>query len=238
MNMKKRIGRSLAFGILLIGLFSASSTSWATAYYWDTTAGAGNGTGGSGTVGTTWSLTAAGDASLVVNTGTTNDIANFQGTAGTVTYGASFVQGAFNINTTEYTFTTATATARTLASPNITLGNNVNLNLTSFTGGTLRFASNSISGGTGATITLVGGSSGKKSIGFESGAIVNVPITFSITGNLPAGDYLGLTSSSGTGTINSTITGNSGTNDMTFWGSAILALNGSIQGSSSIVSKA
>lgn len=238
--MNKKTISSLALGILLIGLFSASTTSWAVDYYWDTTAGAGNGTGGNGTFTTAtnlWSLTAAGDATLVANTGTTNDVSNFQGTAGTVSWSNNLIQGAFNINTNGYTFTTASASVRTLGIGNVTLGNSVNLNLSSYSTSALKFQSNSIIGGTGSTITLVGGTSGKRVVLLDSGATVasSAPVIFNITGTLPVGDYMALGNSSATGIVNSTITGNSGLNDMTFYsaGSA-LQLNGSISGSQGV----
>ena len=88
--MSKKLNLYVPFllGIFLIGLFSAPSPSNAVTYYWDTLAGV-NGTGGTGTFttsGATWSTDPAGSATLVANAGTTNDIANFQGTAGTVTF--------------------------------------------------------------------------------------------------------------------------------------------------------
>ena len=238
--MSKKLNFPLALGIFLIAIFSAPSPSNAVTYYWDTTAGV-NGTGGSGTFttsGATWSTDSLGSTALVANAGTTNDIANFQGSAGTVTFTNSLVQGAFNINTNGYTFTTASGTGQTLTSSTLTLGNNVNLNLSSFTGGQLIIRSNAISGGTGSSITLVGGSSGKKIVLLNSGATVasSAPIIFNITGTFAAGDYMALGTSSGTGTVNSTITGNSAANDMTFYATSgnQLVLNGSVSGSQGV----
>ena len=228
----------LSFAISL-GFFSFASSSWAVDYYWDTTAGLGNGTGGNGTFTTAtnlWSLTAAGDATLVANTGTTNDVSNFQGTAGTVSWSNNLIQGAFNINTNGYTFTTASASVRTLGIGNVTLGNNVNLNLSSYSTSGLKFQSNSISGGTGSSLTLTS-SSGKRIVLLDSGATVasSAPIIFNITGTLAAGDYMALGNSSSIGTVNSTITGNSGANDMTFYSSGTaLVLNGAVSGSQGV----
>ena len=240
--MSKKLNLHVPFllGIFLIGIFSAPSSSKSATYYWDTTAGSANGTGGTGTFttsGATWSTDPLGSSTLVANTGTTNDIANFQGTAGTVTYSNNLTQGSFNINTSGYTFTTFNTSFITLGSTNVTLGNNVNLNLSAAAGGGLIFRSNSIIGGTGSSITLVSGSSGKRAVLLNSGATVasSAPIIFNITGALAAGDYMALGNSSGTGTVNSAITGNSGTNNMTFYSSSTaLVLNGSVSGSQGV----
>ncbi|NBV72340.1 MAG: hypothetical protein EBR60_09940 [Burkholderiaceae bacterium] len=237
--MNKRVSLRFALGIFLIGIFSVPSSSKAITYYWDTTPGAANGTGGTGTfttAGATWSTNTLGDATLVANTGTTNDIAYFQGTSGTVTFNNDLTQNAFNVISNNYTFTTASSTSRNLTSSTFTLGNNVNLNLTSFSTGSLKFTSNSISGGTGSSITLTS-ASGKRVIFLNSGATVNstVPIIFNNTGTVAAGDYLALANNTGTGTVNSTITGNSGANDMTFYSSgSALVLNGNINGSQGV----
>ena len=238
--MSKKLNHSLALGIFLIGIFSAPSPSKAATFYWDTTAGAGNGTGGTGNFTTglaTWSTDPLGSGSLVANTGTTADISNFQGSAGTVSFGNSFTNNALNINTNGYTFTTASATARTLVSSTVTLGNNVNLNLSSFSTSQLRFSGSAISGGTGSSLTLVSSGTGKRVVAIDAGATVasSAPIIFNITGTLPTGDYLALGNSSGTGTVNSTVTGNSGTNDMTFFATGTaLALNGAVSGSQGV----
>jgi len=234
--MSKKLNNSLAIGIFLIGIFSAPSPSNAATFYWDTTAGAGNGTGGTGNYTTglaTWSTDPLGSATLVANTSTTADISNFQGSAGTVTFGNSFTNNALNINTTGYTFTTATGTARVLKASAVTLGNNVNLNLTSFSTSALRLDGSTITGGTGSSITLVSAGTGKRAVTLDGATVASsAPIIFNITGNLPAGDYLALGNDSGTTTINSTVTGNSGTNDMTIFSKGTtLALNGAVSGS-------
>ena len=238
--MSKKLNHSLALGIFLIGLFSAPSPSKAATFYWDTTAGAGNGTGGSGNYTTglaTWSTDPLGSATLVPNTQSlTTDISNFQGLGGTVTFGNSFTNKALNINTNGYTFTTAASTARTLESSTVTLGNNINLNLTSFSTSALRFKGNTISGGTGSSITLVSGGTGKRAVTLDGATVASsAPINFNITGSLPAGDYLAFGSSGGSSVVNSTVTGNSGTNNMTFFSSSgSLALNGAVSGSQGV----
>lgn len=113
------------------------SSSHAVTWYWDTTAGAGNGVGGTGSLtstSATWSTTATGDASLTAGTSTTiavNDLV-FQGTAGTVSLGASVAQNSVTFNTTGYTISVSGTTSnRYFNSTNgITLGDGVTLNLT------------------------------------------------------------------------------------------------------------
>jgi len=234
--MSKKLNHSLVIGIFLIGIFSVASPSKAATFYWDTTAGAGNGTGGTGNYTTglaTWSTDPLGSATLVANTSTTADISNFQGSAGTVTFGNSLTNNALNINTTGYTFTTATGTARVLKASAVTLGNNVNLNLTSFSTSALRLDGSTITGGTGSSITLVSAGTGKRAVTLDGATVASsAPIIFNITGNLPAGDYLALGNDSGTTTVNSTVTGNSGTNNMTIFSKGTtLALNGAVSGS-------
>ena len=237
--MSKKLNHSLAIGIFLIGLFSAPSPSNAVTYYWDTTLGTGNGTGGTGTFttsGTTWSTDPAGSATLVANAGTTNDIANFQGTAGTVTFNNNLTQGAFNINTNNYTLTTGVSSYRKLNSSTVNLGNDVNLNVSSWSGGGLSFISSSISGGTNSSITLVSDGTGKRAMTLESATVASsAPIIFNITGTLASTNYLALINSGNSATVNSTITGNSGTNNMTFASAGTtLALNGAVSGSQGV----
>jgi fibronectin-binding autotransporter adhesin len=236
--MSKKLNLPLALGIFLVGIFSVPSSSKAVTYYWDTTAGV-NGTGGSGTFtasGTTWSTDPLGSAGLVANTGTTNDIANFQGTAGTVTFNNNLTQGAFNINTNNYTLTTGVSAARKLTSSTVTLGNNVNLNVSSFSSGALTFINSTISGGTGSSITLVSDGTGKRAMTLEGATVASsAPIIFNITGALASTNYLALGGTANSSTVNSTITGNSGTNNMTFYSSGTtLALNGAVSGSQGV----
>jgi len=162
----------------------------AASYYWDTLAGAGNGVGSNPSVtagvnawsatGSTWSTVPAGSATLTAGTWSStgvmgiNDTAIFQvdqGTsgsgniAGTVTVSgtSSF---AMQVNTTGFTFKNISTSANNyLAATNgITLGNNVNINLSSMpvtASGTgslgLRMSGiQAAAGATGTSITIVG----------------------------------------------------------------------------------
>jgi len=176
--------------VLIGALFSITPNAKAASYYWDTLAGAGNGVGSnpSVTAGVNawsnaaqfWSTDPLGSASLTVGTWTTtglmgiNDTAVFQvdqGTsgsgniAGTVTVSgtSSF---AMQVNTTGFTFKNVQATGNNYlgATNGITLGNNVNINLssmpvTSSATGVLGLRMSGIqaaAGATGTSITIVG----------------------------------------------------------------------------------
>jgi len=189
--MSKKLNLNLSLGAIFLGLsliFTPSAKS--ATYYWDTLTGAGNGVGsnpsvGSGTnawsaTGSTWSTTLAGSAPLTAgtwnSTGTMgiNDTAVFevnQGTSGSGNFaGTVTVSGtsafAINVNTTGFTFkNVSTSQNNYLAATNgITLGNNVNLNLssmpvTSSGGGSLGLRMSGIqaaAGTTGQSITIVG----------------------------------------------------------------------------------
>jgi len=181
---------NLIAAVLICALFSITPNAKAASYYWDTLAGAGNGVGSNPTVtagvnawsttGSTWSTSLAGSATLTAGTWSStgvmgiNDTAIFQvdqGTsgsgniAGTVTVSgtSSF---AINVNTTGFTFKNISTSANNyLAATNgITLGNNVNINLSSMpvtASGTgslgLRMSGiQAAAGATGTSITIVG----------------------------------------------------------------------------------
>lgn len=90
--------------------------------YWDVAAGAGNGVGGTGTWGTTFSTTATGDATLT--TASSSDNVFFQGTAGTVTLAASQSVSAMTFEVAGYTVATSGTGSRTLTG-GMTLTNSV-----------------------------------------------------------------------------------------------------------------
>ncbi|NBU72752.1 MAG: hypothetical protein EBS53_15135, partial [Bacteroidetes bacterium] len=126
--------------VLFAGLTTFIPGAQAASYYWDTTAGAGNGVGGTGnltTTSTTWSVDPLGSASLTAGTWTTsgamglNDTMVFQGTAGAVSLGGSTSSQGIQVNATGYTFTNSSPTSnRYLGATNgITLADGVNLNL-------------------------------------------------------------------------------------------------------------
>ena len=189
--MSKKLNSNLSLGAIFLGLslFFTPSAKSAT-YYWDVVAGAGNGVGSNPSVGSGtnawsnsaafWSTTPTGSATLTAGTWTTtglmgiNDTAVFQvdqGTsgsgniAGTVTVSgtSSF---AINVNTTGYTFKNVSTSQNNYlgATNGITLGNNVNLNLssmpvTSSGSGSLGLRMSGIkaaAGTTGQSITIVG----------------------------------------------------------------------------------
>jgi hypothetical protein len=178
---------------VLIGtLFSIMPNVKAASYYWDTLAGAGNGVGSNPSVGSGvnawsnsaqfWSTDPLGSATLTAGTWSTtgtmgvNDTAIFQvdqGTSGSGNFaGTVTVSGtssfAINVNTTGFTFkniASGTGANNYLGATNgITLGNNVNINLssmpvTSSTTGVLGLRMSGIqaaAGATGTSITIVG----------------------------------------------------------------------------------
>lgn len=237
-NMSRKLNSNLSLGAIFLGLtlfFTPSAKS--AIYYWDTTGGAGNGVGGTGSwtsTTATWSTENTGSATLVTYAGVATDTAIFGGTAGKVTFGGSMTS-IFNVNTTGYTFSNSSTTARTLTG-NVVLANGVKLGLTSFSAGGLAFAGGTISGGTGSSLALgLGETSGKRLVRLDSNAIVDAsaPITFDYVGTA-VGDYLALGNSSGTGTVNSTISGNNASGNMIFQSAAILKLNGAISGSQGV----
>jgi len=189
--MNKKLNSNLSLGAIFLGLslfFTPSAKS--ASYYWDTLAGAGNGVGSNPSVGggvnawsatgSTWSTSLAGSASLTAGTWNSsgvmgiNDTAVFevnQGTSGSGNFaGTVTVSGtsafAINVNTTGFTFkNVSTSQNNYLAATNgITLGNNVNINLSSMpvtASGTgslgLRMSGiQAAAGTTGQSITIVG----------------------------------------------------------------------------------
>ena len=259
--MNKKLNSNLSLGAIFLGLslFFTPSVKSAT-YYWDTLAGAGNGVGSNPSVGSGtnawsnaaqfWSTTPTGSATLTAGTWTTtglmgiNDTAVFQvdqGTsgsgniAGTVTVSgtSSF---AINVNTTGYTFKNVSTTGNNYlgATNGITLGNNVNINLSSmpvFASGTgslgLRMSGiQAAAGATGTSITVVGdtgstapvagvGGSGVRLLFDKSSApangatnVVAVNTIIATTGSQAA--YLGIAANSVTARFEGTVTINNG----------------------------
>ena len=196
--------------VLIGALFSITPSAKSATYYWDTLGGAGNGVGSNPSVGSGtnawsnsaafWSTVPTGSATLTAGTWTTtglmgiNDTAVFQvdqGTsgsgniAGTVTVSgtSSF---AINVNTTGFTFKNVSTTGNNYlgATNGITLGNNVNINLSSmpvFASGTgtlgLRMSGiQAAAGTTGQSITIVGDTGSTAPVNGLSGS--GVRITF------------------------------------------------------------
>jgi len=201
--------------VLILG--SAMVRTQAAPKYWDTTAGAGNGVGGSGTWAAQstafFSTASTGDATLTSAATTDDDI--FQGTAGTITFSFSApTANSFTFNTTGYAITTSSGTTRTMTGA-ITLGNSVTLTLATF-GGSGQLNVDSVSGGTSSALTVGGAcslSTDAIQIGLNSGATVasSAPITISTAGSTGVS---GFKPASGTATINATIVNNSGVTTM------------------------
>lgn len=259
--MSKKLNSNLLLGAIFLGLsllFTPSAKS--ATYYWDTLAGAGNGVGSNPSVtagvnawsnsAAFWSTTPTGSATLTAGTWTqnglmgVNDTAVFQvdqGTsgsgniAGTVTVSgtSSF---AINVNTTGFTFkNVSTSNNNYLGATNgITLGNGVNINLsstpvTSSGSGSLGLRMSGIqaaAGATGTSITIVGdtgstapvnGTSGSgvrilfdKSSAPANGAtnVIAVNTIIATTGTQAA--YFGVAASSVTARFEGTVTINNG----------------------------
>ena len=259
--MNKKLNSNLSLGAIFLGLsliFTPSAKS--ATYYWDTLAGAGNGVGSNPSVGSGtnawsnaaqfWSTVPTGSATLTAGTWTTtglmgiNDTAVFQvdqGTsgsgniAGTVTVSgtSSF---AINVNTSGFTFKNVSATGNNYlgATNGITLGNGVNINLSSMpvtASGTgslgLRMSGiQAAAGATGTSITVVGdtgstapvagvGGSGVRLLFDKSSApangatnVVAVNTIIATTGSQAA--YLGIAANSVTARFEGTVTINNG----------------------------
>ncbi len=120
----------------------------AVTIYWDPTAGLGNGVGGTGTWGTTFSAVDTGSASLAT-AGTTDDVI-FKSTAGVVTFTGTQTVGTLNFNSSGYTLQTSSTTAAILAFNALTIGtgNTLNIGDSTTANRTIGLNGNTISGGT------------------------------------------------------------------------------------------
>ena len=220
-----------------LGLAATDAT--AATKYFDSTAGAGNGVGGSGTLAaqTTalYSNTATGDAALSAAAATDDGI--FQGTAGTVTFSAAYTLNSATFNITNYVLTPSSATGRIFTAP-ITLAANVNLNLIEATQTADRtLGIGSVTGGTGSTITIQGSESGTSSARINlavASSTISVPTTISGTGTSLAGFVATSTGEQITNTItnNSTFTtliGATSGNDLTLGAAAVISGSAGVQ---------
>lgn len=172
--------RFFLLGLVAFVLVAGAARLPAVDLYWDTTAGAGNGVGGSGTYGSTFSASSSGSASL--QTPAVSDNLFFQGTAGTITVGINPTAASFTFNTDGYKITGNSATARTLTGP-ITLAANVGLTIGNGETSAITIGIGSLSGSTGSSL-IVNGSATTTNVTrlnlATNNAIVSVPIT--ITG--------------------------------------------------------
>lgn len=120
--------------------------------YWDVSAGAGNGIGGTGTWGTTFSTVSNGSATLTTHAST--DFILFGGTAGEITLSADQTFAVAQFDANNYGLITTNTTARTL-SGNIQLGSNINLKVNQLnTANRTIGISGKISGGSNAKLVL------------------------------------------------------------------------------------
>ena len=151
--------------------------------YFDATAGAGNGVGGSGfcIAQTTalFSSSLAGDGTLVAAAATDDGV--FQGSAGTVTLIGNYSLNSATFNTTNYVLTSGGTAAVAFSAP-ISLSDSVNLYLIEATRTADRaFGVGSVSGGQGSQLTIQGAQTGTSSarINLSANAVISVPTLIS-----------------------------------------------------------
>lgn len=108
-------GASGGTGTYSINDFTFNGTLTALPLYWDVTAGAGNGVGGTGIWGNTFSVSSTGSTSLTSSTA--SSLVNFEGTPGTVFLSANRTVNSIEVNVPGYTFSTSTTGDITLTSP-------------------------------------------------------------------------------------------------------------------------
>jgi len=159
-----------------------------TTFYWDTTAGAGNGVGGSATwtnqTNNLWSTTPTGDATLTNAAAT--DAGIFQGSAGTITLAGNFTLASWTFNTTDYILTPNNTNARTLTG-SFSLSANVNLNIgvaTATDDRTLNIAG-SIGGNSGSSLTIQGSQTSGNAMRLQlntPNSTISVPIIVNMSG--------------------------------------------------------
>ena len=183
-----RPGTTLAFAAAVAALGSLPAQGGTL--YFDATAGAGNGVGGTGTLAaqttTLYSTTTTGDATLVA--AATTDDGVFQGTAGAVTLGAAYALNSATFNVTGYTLMTSGTTTETLTTAQpISLAANVNLGIDDPAATANRtLAIGSVIGGAGAGLTIQGAQATATTVArlniAAAGSTINVPITINLTG--------------------------------------------------------
>ena len=203
----RRSIRSFA-GILVLAASARSATAQ-TDLYWDADGTTSSSTGGTGTW-TTANTWRAGSATGTLGNWSDGNNAFFQGTAGTVTVGATAVTAnSIQVQVTGYTFQTdASTTTRTMTGP-ITLSNNVSLSLNDATATTARNLNiGSVSGGVGSTLTIQGAQTGGNASRINlstANTSIAVPITLNGTGT----GVIGIVSTNTGNSISGTITNNS-----------------------------
>jgi autotransporter-associated beta strand protein len=171
--------------------------------YWDTTAGAGNGVGGSGTWGTTFSTASTGDATLVA--ALTTDALIFQGTPGVITLSASQTAASLAFNVTGYKITGSNTTTRTITGA-ITLASNVTLTVGNGETTDIAIGLGSISGTTGSGLTINGTAAGSAvtRLNLSTGTAPTVSVPITITGN----GFASISGGVAGAVVSGTVTGN------------------------------
>ncbi len=220
----------------------AASVASAATYYWDVSAGEGNGVGGSGSFSTSlarWSASINGDASPIVLTSPAAHDLVFAGTPGAVRWDSNMTATSYAFAVTGYSLTSNNLTARIITGP-ITLADGVNLAVSGVTndGAILSVSTNGISGGAGSSLTLAGSNNGTMVFDLRTGASIAASVPITVTAQTGTTGVV-LASLTGTGTVNSTIVNDGAvpltlTGGSTGAGSGTLTLNGRISGSAGV----
>jgi len=195
-------------GVSILSLVALSTLGYSTAdaatKYWDVLAGAGNGVGGSGSwaAQTTniFSTTLTGDASLT--SAATGDDDIFQGSAGTITLGASVAANSLTFNTTGYKVTGSSATTRTVTG-GISLASSVNLSIGNGETTDIAIGVGSISGSSGSGLTINGSAAGGAVIrlNLSTGTTPTISVPIAVTGTGFANISGGAAGTQVTGTV-------------------------------------
>jgi autotransporter-associated beta strand protein len=222
---------------IFYGCLAMSDSAPAATKYFDSTSGAGNGVGGSGTLSSQstalYSNASTGDATLSSAAATDNGI--FQGTSGTVTFSGAYTLSSATFNVSNYVLTTSSTTARVFSAP-ITLAASVNLNLINV-GTDTQLGIASVSGGSGSTLTIEGSQTGSSSARVNlavASSTVSVPTTISGTGTSLAGFVAVSTGENITNTISNnssftTMLGATTGNDLTLGSAATISGTAGVQ---------
>ena len=233
------------------GLGSTTSSTWSSSsVFWTTNAENAQAPTGGPIGGGLFSVTTGAPNTAVANT-SGGYYFNFTGTPGIVAMGGNMIVSGLNFTTDGYTLTT-TSGSRKITGTNaivggvtnqavVSLGNNVNLNLTSFNAApataSLTLSALNIVGGTGSSITLGTGAASVTNSVF--GEAMTIDAAAPIRVNIGTGSKLFFGSQSSSGlTVNANITNSSASGvalDITNSSSGIVALNGVVSGANGLV---
>ena len=233
------------------GLGSTTSSTWSSSsVFWTTNAENAQAPTGGPFGGGLFSVTTGAPNTAVANT-SGGYYFNFTGTPGIVAMGGNMTVSGLNFTTDGYTLTT-TSGSRKITGTNaivggvtnqavVSLGNNVNLNLTSFNAApataSLTLSALNIVGGTGSSITLGTGAASVTNSVF--GEAMTIDAAAPIRVNIGTGSKLFFGSQSSSGlTVNANITNSSASGvalNITNSSSGTVALNGVISGNNGLV---